>query len=175
VEAWRDVIGYEGLYQISNLGRVKSQTRRDMPNRVIAGKILRQYDERPSVVLYKGGVATNKRVHRLILEAFIGPAPYGMEGCHYDGDRGNNQLKNLRWDTRKNNHADKIRHGTTLRGTNHPSSKLDNNSVTKIVRLIKGGATQVEAAEKFNIGRELVSKIMTGRRWSWLTGIQLNG
>lgn len=49
-------------------------------------------------------------VHRLILEAFVGPCPEGMEACHNDGDRGNNRLNNLRWDTRSANMADRFRH-----------------------------------------------------------------
>lgn len=51
-------------------------------------------------------------VHRLVLEAFRGTCPQGMEGCHNDGNRANCALDNLRWDTPMNNHADKIRHGT---------------------------------------------------------------
>lgn len=51
-------------------------------------------------------------VHRLVLEAFVGPCPEGMEGCHGDGDPTNNSLGNLRWDTATSNQLDKVRHGT---------------------------------------------------------------
>jgi len=53
-----------------------------------------------------------KRVHRLVLEAFIGPAPKGTICCHNDGDPTNNRLENLRWDTHSSNTRDAIRHGT---------------------------------------------------------------
>jgi hypothetical protein len=51
-------------------------------------------------------------VHRLVLKAFVGPCPEGMEGCHWDGDACNNKLDNLRWATHAENVEDSIRHGT---------------------------------------------------------------
>jgi hypothetical protein len=55
-------------------------------------------------------------VHRIVTMAFHGPCPDGMEVCHNDGNPDNNSAANLRWDTRKANHADKLKHGTSLRG-----------------------------------------------------------
>ncbi len=53
-----------------------------------------------------------RRVHHLVLEAFVGPRPSGLQACHWDGDPSNNALSNLRWDTPKANQADSARHGT---------------------------------------------------------------
>lgn len=62
--------------------------------------------------LCKKGVQTTKSVHRIVLEAWVGPCPAGLEGCHNDGDYTNNVLSNIRWDTRENNQLDKREHGT---------------------------------------------------------------
>jgi hypothetical protein len=64
------------------------------------------------VNLKRVGSQSQRAVHRLVLEAFVGPCPPGMEGCHNDGDQLNNRLDNLRWDTPSNNKLDSVRHGT---------------------------------------------------------------
>lgn len=113
MEIWRDIVGYEGSYEVSNCGLVRSW---------VSGNGL---GKRSSPVLLSlhgmtgGYVAATLRgksclVHRLVLEAFQGPCPVGMEGCHKDGNSANNRLDNLRWDTPTNNHADKVAHGTDL-------------------------------------------------------------
>lgn len=122
-ERWRDVIGYEGLYQVSDWGRVRSMDRVVSHNwsgtQVCKGRILslRRSSKTGKVKslsaqLWKAGVRTTKPVHRLVLEAWVGPCPDGCEGCHNDGDGANNVVSNLRWDTRRNNQLDRRRHGT---------------------------------------------------------------
>lgn len=118
-EQWKPVVGFEGLYEVSSRGRVRSlpHSAPGRPGVVMhfAGKVLpgsvnpQGYIE---VGLSRDGVRTLRKVHRLVLEAFVGPRPDGTEGCHGDGDPGNNRLTNLRWDTRSANTYDKVRHGT---------------------------------------------------------------
>jgi HNH endonuclease len=60
----------------------------------------------------KDNKLTTRTVHTLVLQAFVGPCPAGMEACHYDGDKANNKLGNLRWDTKRANELDAIRHRT---------------------------------------------------------------
>lgn len=62
--------------------------------------------------LSKSNAVESFLVHRLVLTAFVGPCPEGMEGCHEDGDPSNNRATNLRWDTHKNNQLDMHKHGT---------------------------------------------------------------
>ncbi len=81
------------------------------------------------VALCQNGVAHTKTVHRLILETFIGECPKNKESCHNDGNRQNNNLFNLRWDTRKNNHADKKKHGTSQRGERNGMAKFNSLQV----------------------------------------------
>lgn len=120
-EHWRPVPGYEGTYEVSDFGRVRSLTRvvrrNDGRTRTIAGRILRCPKDdggRRGLKLHADGEYKHARVHRLVLEAFVGPCPDGMEGCHNDGDHSNNRLDNLRWDTRSENMLDQVRHGTHI-------------------------------------------------------------
>lgn len=84
-----------------------------------------------------GGAVENRgfAVHRLILEAFCGPPPRGMQCCHNDGDRENNRIENLRWDTPKANKADAFLHGTVPLGEAHSSSKLTRDDVLLMRRM----------------------------------------
>ncbi len=122
-EKWKDVVGYERLYQVSNLGRVRSMDR-VVPHKysgtiTLKGRVLSPYPmlskkrlKSLQVNLCKVGIRTAKRVHRIVLEAFVGPCPAGMEGCHNDRNPANNVVSNLRWDTPSNNQLDRRRHGT---------------------------------------------------------------
>lgn len=118
-EQWRPVPGWEGRYAVSDHGRVKSLARVEprvhgRPLR-LREKILRgslTSDGHRAVALCRDNRRITIKVHRLVLLAFVGPQPPGMEACHYDGDPDNNTLTNLRWDTRSGNFYDRVRHGT---------------------------------------------------------------
>lgn len=118
-EQWRPIVGYEGLYEVSDHGRVRSVDRfapypGGKPRRR-PGRIRSQYlhhTGRPEIRLYRDGSERIYRVHTLVLEAFIGLRPDGLICCHNDGDATNNHLSNLRWDTPRSNNLDTVRHGT---------------------------------------------------------------
>lgn len=112
-ERWLSVPGHEGAYEVSDHGRVRSLPRlagnvrpRRRPGQHLAG--------RPTLggYLRVQMAGQDKYIHRLVLEAFVAPCPDGMEACHNDGDRTNNHISNLRWDTRLGNCQDIIAHGT---------------------------------------------------------------
>lgn len=117
-ESWRPVVGFEGLYEVSDCGRIRSLDRTVNRNGVlclIRGTLRASRldaEGRPKLELYRDGTVTTARVHRLVLNAFVGARPDGMEGCHNDGDPTNNHLSNLRWDTQSENQRDSVRHGT---------------------------------------------------------------
>lgn len=118
IETWLPVIDYEGLYEVSDYGRVQSLDRwvpdgrngRNLKGRIltpgpcIGGKYL-------SVNLSKNGVQHTVLVQYLVLESHVGPRPPGLEACHRDDDGHNNWLYNLRWDTRKSNISDREKNG----------------------------------------------------------------
>lgn len=119
-EQWRPIPRYAGLYEVSDLGRVRGIDRvviRSNGNpKTIPGTLRTQSIRKngyASVTLSDHGKKRAELVHRLVLEAFVGPAQDSEEACHGDGDRSNNALTNLRWDTRSANHLDRRLHGTS--------------------------------------------------------------
>jgi hypothetical protein len=125
-ERWLPVVGFEGLYEVSDLGRVRSLPH---PRRVRGGgtamhcgRLLKPYPQTKEghliVVLSSCNVQERHYVHRLALEAFVGPCPPGLECRHFpDRDPANNRLDNLSWGTKTENAQDQQVHGTN-RNTN---------------------------------------------------------
>ena len=118
-ERWKPVTGHEGIYEVSNHGRVRSVdrtvTRSDGQVHRRKGKLLRTpLNQRGYQVvnLCIQGKCQIRTVHSLIAETFIGTRPEGMEVCHNDGIKTNNRVDNLRYGTRSDNTLDKVRHGT---------------------------------------------------------------
>lgn len=119
-ERWLPVVGYEGIYEVSDHGRVRSVDHTDTYGRRRRGKILNQSQTTNGrylcVDLYRGGKSTRRmmRVHRLVAQAFLGepPTPEHTDCCHIDGDGTNNTPTNLRWDTHAENLRDRVAHGT---------------------------------------------------------------
>lgn len=119
-EVWRPVPGFEGLYEVSDHGRVRSLDRlircsRGPGTQTARGQLLKPtFDRhgRHSVALSRDGRIRRRYIYQLVAEAFIGPCPAGMEVCHGDGVSTNDVLSNLRYDTPGNNHRDQVRHGT---------------------------------------------------------------
>jgi hypothetical protein len=120
IERWKPVVGFEGLYEVSDMGRVRSVARvvphktsghLTIPERILIGSRRAQM-KYPMVNLWAGNKQHAKYVHALVLEAFVGPRPQKHDVCHFDGSKDNNRLSNLRWGTRKENMQDAVRHGT---------------------------------------------------------------
>lgn len=117
-ESWRDIPGYEDLYQASDLGAIRSLPHK-VPSRggtrVSPGRVLKQH-KRPDgylqVQLYSGGEGRWFSVHSVIAAAFFGPRPKGFDVCHGDGNPANNAVVNLRYDTKSANQLDNVAMGT---------------------------------------------------------------
>lgn len=106
---WLPVSGYDG-YQVSDAGQVMSFRRSRK------GKLLKPIPATGGYLVVKLNHANNRKlIHRLVLEAFIGPCPDGMEACHNNGNPADNRLSNLRWDTKSANAFDRTRHGHSQR------------------------------------------------------------
>lgn len=118
------------------------------------------------VSLRNGDKITQFQIHRLVLEAFVGPCPEGMECCHNDGDPTNNRLDNLRWDTRQANVEDSIKHGTKPKGERCSYAKLTAQQVGEIRQRLKEGETQARIAKEFMVSQALVSFVNSGKRWN---------
>lgn len=113
-EQWLPIAGYEGIYEVSDLGRIRSLDRLDARGRRRTGR-MRSARRQPSghltVSLCRDRSQRVFLVHHLVLLAFIGPRPAGMEGCHRNDIGDDNRLENLRWDTRSANALDCVRNG----------------------------------------------------------------
>ena len=166
---YRDVPGFPG-YRVGSDGSVwgcrmggsgfgKTRAWRPVKGRKERGGYL-------IVNLFQNGKPHRKKIHRLILEVFVGPCPDGMEACHNDGSRTNNAVSNLRWDTRAANHADKNTHGTMLRGTKHPGCKLTAEQVVEIRRRYAAGEYQWSIASSFGVSQTNVGLIVRRKTWS---------
>lgn len=176
IENWRDVEGFEGFYQVSDQGRVKSLSRRvEMGGKFLGRKYtVKEKILRPAwdgnyyhVVLSRSGREWTLLVHRLVLESFVGSQPTGMEGCHDDGNTRNNTLINLRWDTPAHNQQDRTKHGTSLRGRRGNSWRL-RKAAPEIKRMYAEGAvSQRRLAEMFGTTMVTVSSIVNGRTWKF--------
>lgn len=175
-EEWRPVEGYEGIYAVSNLGRVRSFGRRVKNGRGmrnIDGRILRYAigsHGYASVGLYVDAVHDRRLVHRMVAEAFIGIIGPGMEVCHNDGDKLNNRADNLRIDTPAGNTADKYTHGTVRFGEESSTAKLTEDEVVEIRELHFAGVSRKDIAAKFGLNADYVGTIARGLRWTHVSG-----
>lgn len=123
--------------------------------------------DRPFVTLCRDGVKHHRRVCRLVLEAFVGPCPDGMEACHDpDPNPANNTLSNLRWDTPAGNAADCTRHGRRPRGSSHGNAKLTEADVRVIKRRLAAGDRQQDIADDLGVSKSAIGWIARGQTWA---------
>jgi hypothetical protein len=140
-ETWKDVVGYGGMYQVSDLGRVRSLDRvvyhKIGGRRKYKGKVLKPGAD-PSghlqIILSKNGTKKTQRVHRLVTHAFIGPCPEGLEVRHGVGGVLDNTLKNLCYGTQSENMFDRTRDGT---GNSKPVRRSDGTEYTSATEAAK--------------------------------------
>lgn len=112
------------------------------------------------------GKQTSYFVHRLILEAFVGPRPDKEEGCHFpDRNPANNAISNLRWGTKKSNMADQLIHGTRCRGERNGNATLTEVEIIDIRNKYADGYLQIEIAEEYGIYQSRVSAIVMRKIW----------
>lgn len=104
-------------------------------------------------------------VHKLVLQAFVGPRPEGMEACHRDGDRTNNSLSNLRWDTRRANTDDRTAHGTCPHGEGHYLAKLTEERVREMRRLHAEGWGYKRLAKEFKLNESTARSAVIRETW----------
>lgn len=132
----------------------------------MAGRILKASPlrGRPRVTLARpGGRPFYRYTYQLVLEAFVGPRPAGMEPRHLDGNTRNNQRSNLAWGTPVENEADKRRHGTIATGERNGAAKL----TAELVREIRAaGGTQAAIAERYGVSQPTVARVRARRIWA---------
>lgn len=167
-EKWLPIKNYEGLYEISNIGRFrtyynKSGKKINEYTRLIIPYINRYGYER--IMLYakhKGLKPSNRAVCRTVLETFVGNCPNGMEASHLDGIRSNDKLENLIWETHLENERRKSIHGTRPHGKRR--IKPIDGIIQEIKAIYKQGIyTRQELSVKYKLSEGMVFNIVQNR------------
>ena len=119
------------------------------------------------VCIWNAGRGKTHLVHRLVLFAFRGEAPEGMQCCHNDGNSSNNNLTNLRWGSHQENQLDRRKHGTDNRGEKHWKCVLTVEQVKEIRRLYKTGkqTNKQKLAAMFHVSDGTIRSLLIGRSW----------
>lgn len=177
-EEWRDIPGFGGHYEVSSLGRVRSKTRVVIRPHSRTGRPVRSvYKSRvmsakkigPSghrcITLTFSGKERTVFVHTLVLLAFSGPCPEGMECRHLNGDPLDNRPCNLKWGTHLENSMDRQMHGHYARGEDHAMAVLTEQQV---VSAIRRGLSHQEMAEELGITPGHAWNILNGKSWKHL-------
>jgi hypothetical protein len=163
-EVWSQIIGFEGLYSVSTWGRVKSHHCYHGAGECILKPQVRNRCGHLRVSLYAGGRHVLAAVHRLVLTAFVGPCPDGMECRHLDGNPSNNRIENLVWGTQAENQADRIRHGTSNLGERNGLAKLTEANVREIRKLLGQGVPGMTIGRLYGVSQTTISYI---KRKGW--------
>lgn len=168
-EEWRDVSGTDGALRVSSFGRVFRTRRSGTTGR--KGKIGEAFTPLPP----KNSVWVPNRgridVSCLVLEEFVGSCPDGMECCHWDDDRSNNRLDNLRWDTHSNNVKDGYRNGAVRKRINSEDAgqaKLTNDDVAFVRSMylsLPDVWTYGKLAELFKVTKITIRRIVKRKTW----------
>ena len=177
-ERWVSILGYEGAYEASDKGRVRSLARREHVEEATRSyvrrrnaKLLRPYVDKDGyhrIVLYQDGRRVAHPVHRLVLWAFSGLAPAGTEcGNHKNGVKSDNCPVNLEWVSNLDNHRHARRTGllTPAIGSKHGIAKLTEEAVAHIKKELLSGSTLTRLAHKFGVVRATIRDIRDGVTW----------
>jgi len=169
MEIWKDVVGYEGVYQVSSLGRVKSFQRYPVVGRILKpGKTTAGYLQ---VVLCRDGEQQHKLVHRLVAEAFLPRSPGNNEVNHKNGDKADNRVENLEWVTSSENRKHAIETLGTGLGSANGNSKLTDRKVHQIRKLYATGKhTLAELAKMFDVALSTIGRVVRGDSWAHTSG-----
>lgn len=175
-ELWLPVIGFVGVYEVSNLGRVKSLSR--VVTRGDSVMHLKETLLKPGLSGYRGGqywmvvlrhegTVRTARVHRLVCESFLAQPKGYVYVNHKDGDKLNNHINNLEWCTSSQNQAHAYRTGLRAKniGVRNGRSKLSEETVRQIKHLLSKGVTQASIARQLGVSKIRVNSIKSGRTW----------
>lgn len=163
-EIWKSVVGFPD-YEVSSLGRVRSLPRIRCDGYRLSGRMQKPYPDRQGylrVYIVAPHWKGTRKVHQLVLEAFVGPRPDSMVACHNNGNNQDNRPENLRWDTSKANKRDSVKHGTCI-GEMNPYAKLNAVDVERIRDQYIMGEKSTAIASRFRITRDYAKLVATRR------------
>ena len=178
-EEWKPVVGYEGLYEVSNLGRVRSLDRvvkRCDHSMFRKGTILRGQPDKNGyllVSLRREGKEYKAKVHRLVANAFIQNPENKPFVNHIDGNKDRNDILNLEWVTALENshHAKSNGLLRPAKGEDSGKHKLSEQDVLSIRKLVRSGKSMNSVAKMYGVSFTSVRYIIIGKNWAWLKGV----
>jgi hypothetical protein len=162
------VLGYEGRYEIDNLGNIWSTRREKVVNgrtyAWAAKKLTPFIDSNGYLYVNLGDGVKRKKwaIHRLVLLSFVGKSQQKMIACHSDGNKLNNSLLNLRWDSYKENYADSVKHQTNCAGSRNGKSKLTNADVAEI---LNSNEKSTVLCKKYNVASSTIRAVRLRQNW----------
>ena len=173
MEIWKDIQGYEGLYQVSNIGNIKSLDRTVGENRtpyLKKGRILKawKYNGYLCVNLCGEGKNVKLKVHRIVAETFIDNPKNKKEVNHINGNKTDNRVENLEWCSHKENIQHAFRTGLRKTGTNATNSKLSVDDINYIIKNIRLKSHKYGAramARKYNVCYSTITQILHGKTY----------
>lgn len=154
-------------YEISEDGMLRRHTagRTRLAGHMPKGHLSQGY--RHYKVVVADGTKKIVKAHILVCEAFNGARPPGAQVAHGDGDRLNNHYSNLRWATSKENHQDRVSHGTSGRGTDNVRARLTDDDVRTIRQKFSGKRGQISSlAKEYGMSHSAMSSVCNGESWS---------
>lgn len=160
-EVWKDVKNYNGDYQVSNLGNVRSFVKYKVGGRILK-KTIGSHGYYTSSLRCK-----NILIHRLVAESFVDNKLNLPCVNHKNGIKTDNRLSNLEWCTYSDNNKHAFDTGLKKKGKSLYNSKLTKEKVIEI-RKLKGVLTQTEIAKKFNVSVSLISAVMNNKKWAYV-------
>lgn len=170
-EEWRDIPGYEGIYQVSNIARIRTLLTpiklRHKGNMLSTDSecSIRNGKGYKFVTLYKTGQKKQIMVHRLVALTFI-PNPAGLPQVnHKDTDKHNNSVSNLEWCTNRFNKDHAIINGLSGKGEKNAMAKLTDDDVLKLRELYKSGVTPRELCIQFGISKKYIHTVVKRKSW----------
>lgn len=175
-EQWRPIPGFEGFYEASSEGQIRSldRTRRgrgngicQMKGRVLAPRIDPK-SGRHRVYLSVKSEKQEFKVATLVALAFIGPRPEGLEVCHRSDDKDDNTARNLYYGTHQENCDDRSRNGKTMRGEKATGVKLTEAQVREIKAVLAAPRAPPHRAlaDQYGVARETIGHISLGKTWA---------